>query len=362
MTQAYVVLMLGLMAAFGFALSAWLQQRASRQLAGQPGTQLARQGLPGAVRLLGRLVRSHAWFFGWLVNLLAFLVQAAALRLGSVVAVQPLMTTQVLFTMPLASWESKRWPKPLDWLSGLAVCGGVALLMIVDGAAPLTGETDRARVLLISVIAIGAVAVLVAASRFRPSPALAAILLACAAGICFAMTAMFMKLTADDLLDHGIGATARDWVGYTLAASTGVGLALGQLSHAAGPLPWSVSAMNIVNPLASYVVGMVAFRADPPTSPGALAGLAGAGALLVLGVVGLVHSPSLSAWNPTEPTPETTGRPTRRDGGFIGDRGPGGAPAPSSSPWPTGSADAGLSHPRTSRDPWPNAGRPGGSI
>ncbi|MEX0427352.1 DMT family transporter [Nocardioides sp. DS6] len=304
MTRAYVVLVLGLAAAFGFALSAWLQQRASTHLAGRPGAALARKGLPGAVRLLGRLVRSPAWFFGWFVNLLAFFVQAAALRLGSVVAVQPLMTTQVLFTMPLASWESRRWPRPLDWISGLAICGGVALLMLVDGAAPLTGEADRPLVLLVTLIAIGVVAVLVVASRFRPSPALAAILLACAAGVCFAMTAMFMKLTADDLLDDGVGATARDWVGYALAGSTGIGLALGQLSHAAGPLPWSVSAMNIVNPLASYVAGMVAFRADPPTTPGALAGLAGAGALLVLGVIGLVHSPSLSAWNPTEPEPE----------------------------------------------------------
>ena len=126
--------------------------------------------------------------------------------------------------------------------------------------------------------------VLVAASRFRPSPALAALLLACASGVCFAMTAMFMKLTGDDLLGPGIAATARDWVGYGLAASTGIGLALGQLSHAAGPLPWSVSAMNIVNPLASYAGGVIAFHAHLPTSPGALAGLAGAGALLVLGL------------------------------------------------------------------------------
>ncbi|MEP9384858.1 DMT family transporter [Nocardioides sp. KR10-350] len=307
MTRAYVVLVLGLAAAFGFALSAWLQQRASTHLPDHPGAKLSRRGLSGGVLLLRRLLKSPTWFFGWFVNLLAFFVQAAALRLGSVAAVQPLMTTQVLFTMPLASWESKRWPKPLDWISGLAICGGVALLMVVDGAAPLQGEADRWLVFLVTVIAVGVIAVLVVASRFRPSPALAAILLACAAGVCFALTAMFMKLTADDLLDEGVAYTARDWVGYALAGSTGVGLALGQLSHAAGPLPWSVSAMNIVNPIASYFVGIIAFRADPPTTPGALAGLAGAGALLVLGVIGLVHSPSLSAWNPTEPEPEANG-------------------------------------------------------
>jgi drug/metabolite transporter (DMT)-like permease len=306
-SRAWVVLVLGLIAAFGFALSAFLQQSASRHLAGQPGAKLARQGLPGGVRLLRRLVRSPTWFFGWSINLLAFFVQAAALRLGSVAAVQPLMTTQVLFTMQLSSWEKRRWPSWLDVLSGVAICGGVALLMVVDGAAPLTGDPNRWLVFLVTVIAAGVIVLLTVVSRFRPSPALAAILLACAAGVCFALSAMFMKLTADDLLDRGIVDTARDWVGYALAGSTGVGLALGQLSHAAGPLPWSVSAMNIVNPLASYAMGCVAFQADPPTSPGALAGLAGAGALLVAGVIGLVHSPSLKIWNPTDARMEVHG-------------------------------------------------------
>ncbi|WGL53019.1 DMT family transporter [Nocardioides sp. BP30] len=306
MTRAELVLVLAALASFGFAWSAFLQQQASTHLAGQPGAALSRKGLPGAVRLLGRLVHSPAWFVGWVVNLLAFVVQAAALHLGSIAAVQPLMTTQVLFTIGLSSWTARRWPTIVDWLAGASICGGITMLMMVDGAAPLTGEADRGRVLLVTAAAAGAVAVLVVASRFRPSPALAALLLACAAGVCFAMTAMFMKLTTDDLIDRGVAATARDWVGYALAVSTSIGLALGQLSHAAGPLPWSMSAMNIVNPVVSYISGMIAFGAELPTSPGALAGIAGAAALLILGVIGLVHSPSIGAWSPTDPTPEVS--------------------------------------------------------
>jgi drug/metabolite transporter (DMT)-like permease len=300
MTRIEVVLILALVASFGFALSAYLQQRASRQLAGHPASTLARKGLPGAVALLRRLLRSPAWFFGWTINLLAFFVQAAALRLGSISVVQPLMTTQVLFTMELSSWSAHRRPRLLDIASGLAVCGGIALLVVVDGAAPLTGHADRRMALLVTVLGAAAVSLLIAASRVRPSPALAALLLACAAGICFALSAMFIKLTADDLLDRGILATARDWVGYGLAGSTAIGLALGQLAHAAGPLPWSVTAMNIVNPLASYIIGCVAFHAPLPTSQGALAALAGAGALIAAGVVGLAHSPSAKDWNPTD--------------------------------------------------------------
>jgi len=162
-------------------------------------------------------------------------------------------------------------------------------------------------VILVTAIAAGAVAALVAASRFRPSPTLAAVLLACASGVCFAMSAMFVKLTGDDLVGDGIRVTATDWVGYALAVSTTIGLALGQLSHAAGPLPWSVSAMSIVNPMASYVAGCIAFHAALPTGPWSLAGLAGAGALLILGVVGLAHSPSVAAWAPSDDDPVDEG-------------------------------------------------------
>jgi len=306
MNRGAFVFVLGAAAAFGFAWSAFLQQRASTRLAGHPGTALARSGLLGATRLLGRLLRSPAWFVGWLVNLLSFLVQAAALHLGSVVAVQPLMTTQVLFTIGLSSRAARKWPTILDWLSGASICGGIVLLMLVDGAAPMHGEADRGRVLLSALAAAAAVAALTGASRFRPTPALAAVLLACGAGICFAMTAILMKLTTDDLIQRGVAATATDWVGYGLAASTGVGLALGQLSHAAGPLPWTMATMNITNPVVSYVCGMAAFNADLPTSPGALAGISGAAALLALGVVGLVRSPSITTWAPDDSMAEVT--------------------------------------------------------
>ncbi|MFT4084757.1 MAG: DMT family transporter [Nocardioides sp.] len=296
MTRAWVVLILGLGAALAFAVSAFLQQNASRRLDGAPGAALANKGLPGAVRLFRRLVRSPRWFAGWLVNLGGFGLQAAALRLGSVAAVQPLMTTQLLFAMPLASWEQKRRPTWPDLLAGAAICAGIALFMTVDGAAPLTGAADRGRVLLAVAAGAAGIGLLVSVSRGRP-PTVAAVLLACAAGICFALSAVFMKLTADSLLDHGVRATAVDWVGYALAGSTGLGLVLGQTAYAAGPLPWALAAMNIVNPVASYLAGALAFDASVPSTPGALAGVVGAGALLVIGVVGLVRSPSARVWN-----------------------------------------------------------------
>jgi hypothetical protein len=58
-TRATAVLVLGLGAAFAFALAAFIQQSASRRLSGHPGTRLAGEGLPGAVSLFGRLLHSR---------------------------------------------------------------------------------------------------------------------------------------------------------------------------------------------------------------------------------------------------------------------------------------------------------------
>ena len=101
-----------------------------------------------------------------------------------------------------------------------------------------------------------------------------------------------MKLTTADLLHRGVPATATDWPGYCLAGSTALGLLLEQQAFTAGSLPVAIAAMTMTNPTASYLLGVLAFEADVPTGPRALAMLLAAGLLLVLGVVGLAHGPA----------------------------------------------------------------------
>jgi hypothetical protein len=107
------------------------------------------------------------------------------------------------------------------------------------------------------------------------------------------MSAVLIKLTAQSLVERGVSATALDWPGYALAVSTLTGLLLEQEAFASGSLAAAVSAMSITNPVASYVIGVMAFHVQPPNHPGQLAAIAGAGLLLVLGTVGLAHSPTV---------------------------------------------------------------------
>jgi drug/metabolite transporter (DMT)-like permease len=285
-----------LLAALLFATSATFQQRASRAVASDAEHRAHARGtvtryLP-VLLLVRRLLGQPLWLFGWLTNLLGFLAQAVALHVGSVALVQPLLTTQLLFTLPLVALWTRRRPLARDWLAVVAMCAGVAVFLSVRGAAPTDGAADRSEVLL--ALAVGAVAVLVTLVLAQGrEPTVHAAIVGVGAGVCFALTAVLIKLTTSDLLDRGVVATALDWPGYTLALTTIAGLLLGQQAYAAGSLPVAVAAMSVTNPLVSYLVGILAFHVQPPTGTGTLAAVAASGLLLFLGAVGLAHSPAI---------------------------------------------------------------------
>lgn len=310
-----LVAALALTAAFLFALAALLQQRAARAAVtgDQPPVSAA---LDGIRALMHSLLRSRSWLLGWLANISGFMTQATALHLGSVATVQPWMATQLLFALPLASFERRRVPRALDWLWVLLVCAGLVLFLRVQRTDSASGVANRPSVLLATASAAGAVAVLVISAR-RASTRTASLLVAVAAGLCFAMSAVFMKLTAEDLLGPGPVATALDWPGYCLALSAVSGLLLEQAAFAGGPLPWAVAGMSVTNPVASLTVGLLAFHVPVPDDPGSLAAIAGAGALVAIGISGLAHSPAMRQLygRPAWTEPAATGEPPHPGGG-----------------------------------------------
>jgi drug/metabolite transporter (DMT)-like permease len=313
-----LVVGLGLTAAFFFALAASLQQHeaneANRRIRHQQHQAELRQSSEDAtdrrptfiLALARQLARSQLWRLGWAINLAGFLAQAAALYLGSVALVQPLLVTQLIFALPLTTWWDRRWPSRRDWLSGAAISCGITLFLVSHGSSALQGEADRDRIVLAGVSAAAAIALLVRISAKR-SPLVQAALLSVGAGLSFAYSAVLMKLTAEDLIERGVGATAVDWPGYTLAVSALTGVVLGQWAFATGSLPTAVATMTITNPVASYVIGILGFRVAPEASPPRLAATGAAAALIIVGVVGLARS---SIVKPRTGAPAVIGDPS----------------------------------------------------
>ena len=290
--------MLALLAALSNALSAALQHHASPVVAADhprratgPGGPLISRYLP-VLRQVPRLLRRPVWWSGWAFNTLGTLVQAAALQLGSVALVQPLMTTQLVFDLPLSALETRVRPLPRDWLAVIAVCGGVALFLSVPGAAPTVGAADRPRILAAILGAAVTVVLLVAFAAGRSSAQRAAVF-GVAAGVVNAVTAILLKLTTTDLFERGIAATAADWPGYGVALTTTLGILLAQQAYAAGSLPVAVAAMTVTNPTVSYVLGRVGFHLEGAGDPGTLAVIVISLVALSAGAVTLAHSPTI---------------------------------------------------------------------
>jgi drug/metabolite transporter (DMT)-like permease len=302
---------LSLAAAFLFAGAAAIQQQATRVVTPRRAADASGFGsiasrLP-IVLVVRDLLRSRLWLTGWLTNLVGFFTQAAALHLSSVALVQPLLVTQLLFTLPLVSMRFRRWPQKREWFAGALICGGVVLFLSVRGGISSAGAAERSKVLLAAASAVALAAGLVVAAGRKP--ALRAACIGVAAGLFFALSAVFIKLTATDLLHRGVGATATDWPGYALAVSTVLGLLLEQEAFASGPLPITMAAMTISNPVASYLIGVLAFQVHPPDTPGALAAVAGSAVLLASGTVILAHSASVQRDSPDRGAQDERVRP-----------------------------------------------------
>jgi drug/metabolite transporter (DMT)-like permease len=283
-----LVIALALVAAYLFALAAHLQRRGAQEV--MAGTRASVQESAGAKRLLQGLPANRTWQWGVLANFGAFAFQAAALAVGTVATVQPLIATQLLFVLSLASFQQHRWPTVRDGLSAVAVCGGIALLLSTEGRMGLAGHPDRPRIIVTLLCVIAVIAVLVAVSRSAPSW-LASMLLGTGTGLFQAMSAGFMKLALRDYAHRGLADMLTDWPLYAVPISVLGGVVLGQLAFASGTLPPAVAAMSVTNPVASLAFALFAFEVFP-REPQLLAEIAVSAVIITIGIIGLATATS----------------------------------------------------------------------
>src|ERR1700754_3903464 len=104
MAKADIAALLALGAAFFIAVGDVIHQRSTHEVTDE-------QGSPGG--LLLRLLRDRPWWVGMVGAALGFALQAAALGFGSVLLVQALLVTSLLFALPinarLTDRRGSRW-------------------------------------------------------------------------------------------------------------------------------------------------------------------------------------------------------------------------------------------------------------
>jgi drug/metabolite transporter (DMT)-like permease len=282
---------LALAAALLFALGTVLQQKEAQEVSDDDARKLG---------FLLRLARRPVWLAGMAADGVGYVAQAAALGVGRIVVVQPLLATTVVFALPLGSRILGQPIRRRDLLAALAVTAGLGVFLVV--ADPQGGREDATTVAwFVSFGVAAAVCVpLVLAGRRARTPALKATLLGIATGVLWGLSAGLTKAIVEDL-DEGVLSLLGDWHLYALAVVGWASLTLAQASLQAGALAPAVATQAAVDPIASVLLGTLAFEETLHHGALGVAGSLAGFAVMVAGIVVLASAQASSTEEPSVP-------------------------------------------------------------
>jgi drug/metabolite transporter (DMT)-like permease len=239
---------LALAAALLYAVASVLQHRAALTAPPEHSMRLG---------LLVRLATSPMWVFGIAADVGGYVCQFEALDHGSLVLVQPLLVSGMLFALPLGAHFAGARLSLTDWLGAAGVCGGLSLFLSVSN--PTNGRSDAGASTWAGLIIGSAVVVavlVVVAGRGRGTRRAAA--LAGGAGVTYGLTAALTK-TSSALLGHGLSHLLGHWQPYVLVVAGLIGMLLAQSAFQAGPLDASLPTLTLVDPAVSILIGVFGF-------------------------------------------------------------------------------------------------------
>jgi hypothetical protein len=274
---------LALLAAALFALAAVVQQRSA---AAVPDDR-------SGVGLVRTLVRQPLWWAGTAADAGGYVAQAAALGLGSLLLVQPLLVTSLLFALPLGARWAGRHLRRADRVWSVLLAGALAVF-VVSGEP--TAGVDRAglREWLPAAVVLGlllAGCLLGAALRRGTTRA---VLLAVATGVLYGLAAALTKGVVD-LLGDGLVAVLTSGETYALALALAAGTFLQQAAFQAGDLAASLPAVTVGEPVVAAAVGIAVLQEHLRVDGAGWALVAATVALMVAATVALARSSARSA-------------------------------------------------------------------
>src|SRR5436190_17087614 len=232
-----------------------------------------------------RLLRRPVWLCGLVADGAGYVAQAAALGVGRLVVVQPLMVSSVVFALPLGVWLTGQRVGRREILGAGAVVAGLTVFMIASN--PSGGRTDAPfSTWAIAGGATGSLALVLTLAAARRRPALRAALLGSAAGVLFGFVAGLTKATVDRFGD-GAAAVFADWHIYALAAASFLGFMLVQASLHTGALAPAITTSMVLETVVGVVVGVTVLEESLHESKAGLAVTAVALASIVAGLVAL---------------------------------------------------------------------------
>ncbi|MEU0112629.1 DMT family transporter [Streptomyces bobili] len=291
-----LTVVMALLSALSNAAAAVLQRRA----AVEPDEVTGRGARAAVARLAGLLSRRY-WWAGATAMGFSAVFQVIALDTGELSVVQPLLTTELLFTLLVGAVVFRHRPGTSTWRSFVMLAGGLALFLLSASPSPGSDRTGDLRWLAVGGGLACCVAILLAAALRMRGP-LQAATLGSATAACFAVTAALIK-EVTGRFPEGPTAVLTTWHTYAGAATGLLSVLLLQWTLRAGTLAVSQPALTLGDALISVALGGLLFGESIALGRNLLPEAAGV-ALMAVGIVGLTRSPVVASgrtWDEAEP-------------------------------------------------------------
>ncbi len=272
---------------------------------GAVAQQSAASAIPEGSGLVGELVRTPRWWAGIVGDGGGYAMQVLALALGSVLLVQPILVSALVFALPLAARFSGRRITPRTWAMAAALTGALAAFLVIGNPTEGNGNAPLHDWVLPLACLVAVVAGSIAAGFANIEAGWRALSLGVASGLLYGLAAALTKYVTD-LFDKGLVEVLTSWQTWVLVGAGVTGVFLQQKAFQVGPLAASLPAVTICEPLAAVFLGMTVLDERLRTDGAGIAVTVVAVLVMFAATLALSRSQAESEFTPTS-TPTTSG-------------------------------------------------------
>ena len=284
MAKTDIAALLAVAAALMIGIGDVLEQQSAQQVTDKP---------VGTFALFGRLLRDRRWWAGSLVAAAGLGLQAAALGLGSVVLVQALSVTSLLFALVISAKVNHR--RITRWQGMWAVLLAAAVTVVVTVGDPQAGiPRGSFRTWAVVALVMGPALILCLIGARIFSGSVGALLLGLVSGSLWGVFSVLTKGVVDQL-GQGIPALLRTPELYVWAVLGIAATAWEQSAFRAGPLTASLPAVTVTEPIVGSVLGVTVLGETLNTNNVGVAAIGVSVAVMAAATVALARSQAAAA-------------------------------------------------------------------
>lgn len=233
-----------------FAVAAVAQQRGTADV---PDDEALKAGM------VATLVKKPIWVLGISADVLGFGVQAAALAVGSILLVQPLIVTALVFALPLAAWSGHRRMSGQEWAWGGVLVASLVVFLVLGRPSEGRDQAPFAEWVIVWLVVIPLVAICIMTASRLPKGTWRSLVLAVAAGVLLGVMGPLTKTAITGFAEgfvHGI----TSWEFWAMAITASLGTFWQQSSYQAGDVQTSLPAVTVLKPFVAMVLGVTLYQ------------------------------------------------------------------------------------------------------